>query len=72
MLKDMWSYIRGTVAITSLALVGISPNEINGQQRPSGFRFDAPKVHFSIQIGADQTKAANEICLLYTSPSPRD
>ncbi len=61
MLKDMWSYIRGTVAITSLALVGISPNEINGQQRPSGFRFDAPKVHFSIQIGADQTKAANEI-----------
>lgn len=56
-MKHAWS----VVATMGCVLILGNPNQALGQQNPSGFRFDPPKVHFSIQIGADQTKTANEI-----------
>ncbi len=61
MLNKMKKHARAIIGIIPVAMTLAIPNKILGQQKPSGFRFDPPKVHFSIQVGGDQTKPENDI-----------
>lgn len=59
--NKMHKHTRAIIGIVPVALALAIPNAILGQQKPSGFKFEPPKVHFSLQVGADQTKTGNEI-----------
>jgi hypothetical protein len=61
LVNKMKAYMPVITRIAPLVILLGIPYQAFGQQNPSGFRFDPPKVHFSIQVGADQTKAGNEI-----------